>query len=111
MPGYLDLIARPLQPLHFELTLFILNPESDPLTAVWTVELPSGIKESQEHRALTGRTVVPAHRKVEASNWLIVVDSPELCGRQQLKANAEISVPERRFSDWLWATVAQLRTE
>ena len=77
MLGYLELTAKPLQPLRFELALSILSPGSDPLTAIWNVELPPGIREPNGRRSFSGRTVVPAHRKVEANNWLIAADSQE----------------------------------
>jgi hypothetical protein len=86
-----------------------LNPWGDPLTAIWNVELPEGIWEPEGRRTLSGRTVVPPHRKVEANNWLIAIESPEAYARGQIQANAELRVPERRFSDTLSAAVAQIR--
>ncbi|MGB9146762.1 MAG: hypothetical protein WCC14_13130, partial [Acidobacteriaceae bacterium] len=91
--------------------LMIINPESDPLTAIWNVELPAGINESQGRHALTGRTVVPPHRKVEANSWLIAVASPDTYANGEIIANAELSVPERHFSDEFGASIAQIRME
>jgi hypothetical protein len=109
MPGYLELVAKPLRPLHFELILYIMNPEPDPLTAIWTVQLPAGIVEPEGRRTLNGRTVAPPHRKVEANNWLIAIESPETYAHGQISASAELSVPKRHFSDTLSASVAQIR--
>ena len=109
MLGYLELSARPLQPLHFELALSIMNPQSDPLTAVWSVELPLGITESQGRRTVAGRTVVPPHRKVHADTCLIAVASPDAYAYEEINVTAELSVPERRFSDDFRASVAQIR--
>lgn len=111
MLGYLELSAKPLQPLHFELALSIRNPETDPLTAIWSVQLPAGIIEPEGRRTLNGRTVVPPHRKVEANNWLIAIESPETYAQGSIDASAELSVPERHFSDELHATVAQIRID
>ncbi|MGB6130461.1 MAG: hypothetical protein WBG54_01680 [Acidobacteriaceae bacterium] len=111
MIGYLELSARPLQPLHFELTLSILNPGSDPLTAVWNVELPLGIREPNGRRAFSGRTVVPPHRKLEGNHWLIAVDSEHAYIHEQIIASAELSVPERHFSDEFRASIIQIRVE
>ena len=105
MTGYLELRAKPLQPLHFELTLSIINFESDPLTAIWSVELPSGITAEQGRRMVAGRT----HRKVEADTCLIAVASPEAYVYEEIDASAELSVPKRRFSDDLRRSVAQIR--
>ena len=109
MLGYLELSAKPLQPLHFELALSIMNPESHPLTAVWSVELPSGITEERGRRMVAGRTVVPPHRRIEADTCLIAVASPDAYAHQEISASAELSVPERRFSDDFRASVAQIR--
>jgi hypothetical protein len=111
MLGYLELTAKPRQPLHFELALSILNPESDPLTAVWNVELPPSIQESHGGRVFSGRTVVPPHRKVEASNWQIALGSPEAYAHQEISTIAELTVPERRLNDEFRASVVQIRVE
>jgi hypothetical protein len=109
MLGYLELSAKSLQPLHFELALSIMNPESDPLTAIWAVELPSGITEERGRRMVAGRTVVPPHRKVEANTCLIAVASSEAYIHEEINASAELSVPERHFSDDFRASIAQIR--
>lgn len=111
MLGYLELTARPLQPLHFELALSVLNPGTDPLTAVWSVELPPGIREPSGRRAFSGRTVVPPHRKTEANRWLIAADSDHAYIHEQIIASAELSVPERHFSDEFRASIIQIRVE
>lgn len=111
MLGYLELTARPLQPLHFELTLSILNPNSDPLTAIWNIELPPGIREANGRHAFSGRTVVPPHRKDEANHWLIAADSREAYTHEQIKASAELAAADQHFSDEFRASLVQIRVE
>lgn len=109
MLGYVELTAKPHQPLHFELALSIFNPSSDSITAVWHVELPPGIREPDGRRAFSGRTVVPAHRKVEANRWLIAADSDHAYIHELITARAELSAPDRHFSDEFRASIVQIR--
>jgi hypothetical protein len=109
MLGYLELTAKPLQPLHFELTLSILNPGSDPLTAIWNVELPPDIRESNGRRIFNGRTVVPPHRKLEANHWLISAASEQAYIHEQIRASAELRAPDEHFSDEFRASIIQIR--
>ena len=109
MLGYLKMRARQRGPLLFELALSILNPEGDALTAVWNIELPHGITEPRGRTRLTGRTVVPARREIEANNWEIVVASTEVYAYRQIVASADLSLPDRHSNDELRASVAQIR--
>ncbi|MGB6134298.1 MAG: hypothetical protein WBG54_21155 [Acidobacteriaceae bacterium] len=111
MLGYLELTAKPRDALLFELTLSILNPGTDLLTAVWNVQLPPGIQETHGRRTFSGRTVVPPHRKVEANSWLVTVDSAEAYKYEQVNASAKLGAPDRTFTDEFRASVVQIRVE
>jgi hypothetical protein len=111
MLGYLKLTARQRGALRFDLALSILNPEGDPLTAIWNIELPEGISEAEGRRALSGRTVVPARREIEANHWEIVVASHEAYVHRQIVVSAELSLPESHASDELRASVVQIRVD
>lgn len=107
MFGYLELVAKPHRPFHFELAQFLIDPDSALLTSIWSVRLPSGIKEEQRWHLVGRRTVLPPHRKVGPNTGFIAAASPE--ARSKIIASAERSVPECHFGYDLRASVPQIR--
>lgn len=111
MSGYLELVAWPTSANQFEVGLFIVNIETETLTANWKIELPAGIEESRGRHILLGRTAAPSLRKIEANRWEIAVKSSDAYIHEEIVVSATLSLPACRFTDHLRATIAQIRVE
>lgn len=85
MLKYLVLTANPTGTFTFLLTLLVQNPDSQTVTSHWKIDLPTGITESDRHRAMAGQTVVPSGMKVEAGKWEITVANNDVYTRAELR--------------------------
>ena len=109
MLNYLVLTANPNGAFTFLLTLLIQNPDTQTVIVHWKIDLPTGITESDQHRAMAGQTVVPFGKKVEAGKWEITVANNDVYTHAEIKVSAQVIDSTKAASaDSLRAVVAQI---